>query len=720
MMKKVTGLLLALFLWAGMLKADEGMWIPILLEKYNIEEMQQLGFKLTAEDIYSINKASMKDAVVIFGGGCTGELISDEGLLITNHHCGYRAIQSHSSVEHDYLTNGFWAMNRNEELINSDLTATFLRRMEDVTAKVLDGVSDGMVEAKREEIIANNITKIKQEAIKGTHYEARVAPFFQGNQYFLFVNEVFKDVRLVGAPPSAIGKFGGDTDNWMWPRHTGDFSLFRIYANKDNAPAAYSADNVPYKPAHHFPISLKGVKEGDFTMVFGYPGSTYEYVPSNHLKMITEEVNPKLIDVRTNKLEIMNRYQGADPAVRIQYAAKNASVSNTWKRWIGENRGLAKLDAINKKEAQEEAFQKWAEGQSNEAYKTVLAKYDELYPEFTTYYETYSYIVELIRRNGMEAVSESRMLEGLIQSYEKDTIDEERVAKLKEYIISDLKGFYKDYYKPLDKEMTAMLLSMYSENIDAQFQPEIYSVINKKYKGDIQKYVDDVFAKSVMVDQNTAENFIQSFSKKSVKKLEKDPAFVLYKSFESLMKDKVIDTYKDLRRKLSLLDRTYMAGLMAFEKDKVFYPDANFTLRITYGQVKGYEARDAVDFKFYTTLKGIMEKDNPDIYDYKVPQKLKDLYAQKDFGAYEKDGTVPVCFLATNHTTGGNSGSPVLNANGELIGINFDRAWEGVMSDLMYNPEQCRNISLDVHYVLFLIDKFAGAGYLLDEMTIVK
>ncbi len=720
MMKKVTGLFLALFLWAGMLRADEGMWIPILLEKYNIAEMQEMGFKLTAEDIYSINQASMKDAVVIFGGGCTGELISDEGLLITNHHCGYRAIQSHSSIEHDYLTNGFWAMSREEELINPDLTATFLRRMEDVTNEVLNGVEENMEEADREKIIADNISEIKKNAIKGTHYTAQVTPFFQGNQYFLFVNEVFSDVRLVGAPPSAIGKFGGDTDNWMWPRHTGDFSLFRIYANKENEPAQYADDNVPYKPLHHFPISLKGVNEGDFTMVFGYPGSTYEYVPSNHIKMITEDVNPKLIDLRTQKLEIMNKFQGADPAVRIQYAAKNAGVSNSWKRWIGEIKGLEKLDAINKKEVQEKAFQTWADGQGKESYKTVLSQYDEVYPEFTTYYLTYSYLLEMIRRNGMEAATQSRMLEGLLKAYQMDTIDEEKTAKLKAYIIDDLKGFYKDYYKPLDKEMTAMLLSMYRQNIDAKFQPDVYDLIDKKYKGDINKYVETVFEKSVFVDQETVESFIQSFSKKSIKKLEKDPAYVLYKSFEKVMKDEVIDTYKDLRRQRSLLDRTYMAGLMAFESDKVFYPDANFTLRVTYGKVKGYEARDAVDFKHYSTLKGIIEKDNPDIYDYRVPQKLKDLYAQKDFGRYEKNGTVPVCFLATNHTTGGNSGSPVLNANGELIGINFDRAWEGVMSDLMYNPEQCRNISLDVHYVLFLIDKFAGAGYLLDEMTIVE
>jgi len=719
-MKQIVAILCAAFLISGSIKAAEGMWIPILLQKYNIEEMQELGFKLTAEDIYSVNQASMKDAVVIFGGGCTGELISNEGLLITNHHCGYGAIQSHSSLENDYLTNGFWAMNRDEELTNPGLKATFLRSMKDVTEEVLEGVTEEMTEKERNSVISKNSKAIKDEAIKDTHFTAVLKPFFHGNQYFLFVNEVFTDVRLVGAPPSAIGKFGGDTDNWMWPRHTGDFSLFRIYANSDNEPAEYAEENKPYAPKHHFPISMKGVSEGDFTMVFGYPGSTYEYVPSYHIKMITEEVNPTLIDVRTKKLEIMNRYQGADPAVRIKYAAKNASTSNSWKRWIGEIKGLDKLNAIEKKEEQEVAFQKWADASGIDKYKTVLSEYKDIYEEYSKYYITYSYISEMIRRNGMEGVGLSGYFDGLISEIEKDTVDNDAVLSKKEGIITRYQKFFKDYYMPLDKEETAMLLQMYQENIDAKFLPDVYMLINGKYKGDISKYVDMVFEKSIFMNQNTAEAFVNNFSKKSIKKLHKDPAYILLDSFVELAKSNVVDQYKELRSKIMLLDRTYMAGLMEFENDKVFYPDANFTLRVSYGQVSAYEPKDAVQFKYYTTLEGIIEKDNPDIYDYRVPAKLKELHTTKDFGKYEVNGTVPVCFVATNHTTGGNSGSPVVNANGELIGINFDRAWEGVMSDLMYNPEQCRNISLDVRYVLFLIDKFAGASYLLNEMTIIE
>ncbi|MBK3519885.1 S46 family peptidase [uncultured Carboxylicivirga sp.] len=718
MRKILLTLVVALFLQT-MAKADEGMWIPMLLKKYNIEQMQKMGFKLTAEDVYSVNEACLKDAVVIFGRGCTGELISDKGLIVTNHHCGYGQIQYHSSVENDYLTDGFWAMSSEEELVNPGLTVTFLKRMEDVTERVLEGTSDDMKAEERTKLINENIAAIKKEAIKDTHYEAVLKPFFHGNQYFLFVNEIFKDVRLVGAPPSAIGKFGGDTDNWMWPRHTGDFSMFRIYADKDNKPAEYSKDNVPYKPAEHFSVSLKGVNEGDFTMVFGYPGSTYQYVPSYHLEMLTETVNPKLIDVRTEKLAIMNRYQEADPAVRIKYAAKNARISNSWKRWIGENRGLEILDAINKKQQFEADFTKWANAQAPE-YAELLSKYKTVYKDYTNYNLTYGYYREMIRSNGMEIAYLASQMEALKALYEAEELNEEAASKVKQKMNERVELFFKDYYKPLDKELSAKLLGMYATNIDAAFQPDVYALINGKYKGNISKYVDYLYAKSIFDDKEAVLAFISDFSVKSIKKLEKDPAFVLNKSFVEVYDDKVYPQIKKYRTNLAELNKAYMAAQMKFESDKVFYPDANFTLRVSYGQVKGYTARDAVYYKHFTTLEGIMEKDNPDIYDYRVPAKLKELYENKDYGRYEVDGTVPVCFVATNHTTGGNSGSPVLNAEGHLIGINFDRAWEGVMSDLMFNPEQCRNISLDMRYVLFIVDKMAGAGYLLDEMTIVE
>lgn len=700
--------------------ADEGMWIPMLLKKYNIEQMQKMGFKLTAEDIYSINQASLKDAVMIFGGGCTGELISDKGLLITNYHCGYRQIQHHSSLNNDYLTNGFWAMSKEEELANPGLKVTFLKRMDDVTKEALNGVTDDMELFDREKKIKDNIAKIVKEATKDNSYQAVVKPFFHGNQYFLFINEIFKDVRLVGAPPSAIGKFGGDTDNWMWPRHTGDFSVFRIYANKDNKPATYSKDNVPYKPAKHFTISLKKLKEDDFTFVFGYPGSTYEYVPSYHLEMLTQYINPKLIDVRTEKLEIMNSYQGKDPKVRIQYAAKNASISNSWKRWIGENKGLAKLNAIEKKQQFEEKFNTWckADAERDKKYGNLLQQYKQVYEEYASYKLAVNYISELIFRNGIEISTISNSLAPLVSLADNNGTGEQLNIQ-KKAILKQMDNFYKDYYMPLDKEIAAKLLVMYRDNVPKQFQPDIYSYIDKHFKGDINKYVDKLFYKSAFKDRASAEDMLNSISIKKVKKLQKDPAYQLYTSFNDVYSNTIAYKYHQLGLQLKELNRKYMAAQMEFEKDKLFYPDANFTLRVTYGKVKGYNARDAVYYKYYTTIYGVIEKDNPEIYDYNVPQKLKTLVKDKDFGKYEIDGTVPVCYVATNHTTGGNSGSPVLNAEGQLIGINFDRAWEGVMSDLMFNPDQCRNISLDMHYMLFLIDKFAGAGYLLDEMTIV-
>ena len=719
MIKRIVLTLAAALFLQTFARADEGMWIPMLLKKYNIEQMQKMGFKLSAEDVYSVNKACLKDAVVIFGRGCTGELISDKGLIVTNHHCGYGQIQYHSSVEHDYLRNGFWAMSQKEELVNPGLTVTFLKRMEDVSAQVLEGVEETMSTEERNKLIRKNSEAVKKEAVKGTHYKAVLKPFFNGNQYFLFINEIYTDVRLVGAPPSAIGKFGGDTDNWMWPRHTGDFSMFRIYADKNNKPAEYSKDNVPYKPAKHFSVSLKGVNEGDFTMVFGYPGSTYEYVPSYHLKMLTETINPKLIDVRTEKLAIMNRFQEADPAVRIKYAAKNARISNSWKRWIGENRGLEILDAINKKQKFEADFTTWANANAPQ-YNKLLSKYKKVYAGYTKYNLTYGYYREMVPSNGMELAALAGTMEALKVLYEAEKLNEEAVVNTKKKLARYTDLFFKDYYKALDKEIAAKLLTMYAENIDAAFQPDVYQVINGKYKGNVQKYADDLFAKSIFVDKEAVAAFINNFSAKSIKKLLKDPAFVLYKSFTTVYNEKVYPQLKKYKVELADLDKAYMAAQMKFQSSKVFYPDANFTLRVSYGQVKGYDARDAVEYKHFTTLEGIMEKDNPDIYDYRVPAKLKELYKNKDYGRYEVNGTVPVCFVATNHTTGGNSGSPVLNAEGHLIGINFDRAWEGVMSDLMYNPEQCRNISLDMRYVLFIVDKMAGAGYLLNEMTIVE
>lgn len=700
---------------------DEGMWIPMLIEKLNIQEMQEKGFNLTAEDIYSVNKASMKDAVMIFGGGCTAELISSEGLLITNHHCGYRSIQKHSTVEHDYLTNGFWAMSPAEELPNPGLKVTFLKWMEDVTLKSLEGVNNGMSGKERKDKISENNRKIVAAAIKNKHFSAHVEPFFAGNQYFLFVEEVFRDIRFVGAPPSSIGKFGGDTDNWMWPRHTGDFSLFRIYANKDNKPAKFSQDNVPYKPAKFFPISLKGVHSDDFTMVLGYPGSTYEYVPSYHIKMLTQEVYPKLIDIRDKKLEVMNADMLSDPEVRIQYSAKYASVSNSWKRWIGEINGLDKLDALAKKQAFEKGFQEWVESDParKEKYGTLFSHYRRVYKDFGKYRLARDYINEIFIRNGAELVSFSAKFANLIELVENGA-NSEVISGVASQLKNSTKGFFKDYNQATDKKLFVALMKKCGENMSSEFQPSVFINIHSKYKDDYVKYMESIYKKTNFTNEDYLLDILNNPTKARLKKLKNDPVFKVFESADDMMDGKINPEYSRLSMELKTLNREYMAAQMEYQKNKIFYSDANFTLRLSYGNVKGYNPRDAVFFKHYTTIKGIIEKDNPQIYDYDVPDKLKELYKSGDFGRYAENGELHVCFIATNHTTGGNSGSPVLNADGQLVGINFDRAWEGVMSDLMFNPDQCRNISLDIRYVLFLIDKFAGAGYLLNEMDIVE
>jgi len=721
MKRKLAVLFTMLVLLGRVLFADEGMWIPLLLEKYNIEEMQEMGFRLTAEDVYSINRASMKDAVVIFGGGCTGELISDRGLLLTNHHCGYGRIQAHSTLEHDYLTHGFWAMSPEEELPNPGLTATFLVRMEDVTERMLEGIDENMPLREREKILEERASAIIDEAVEGTHYTASVRPFFQGNQYFLFVNEVFRDVRLVGAPPSAIGKFGGDTDNWEWPRHTGDFSLFRIYADKNNRPAEYSPGNVPYRPKKFFPVSLKGVQPGDFTMVFGYPGSTARYVPSDHIEMLTGNLYPKLIEIRDEKLAIMNAAMEASPAVRIQYAAKNASLSNSWKRWMGEMQGLEKMQVIERKKAFEREFSDWvqAEKERRAKYGRLLAQYDSLYSIFGKYNLLYQYYNEVFFRYGAEIISFAgnfRVLEDYWQGDSSLAAYDVQVARLQQVA----GNFFDDYHPPVDRQMFVAVARLFETNVDEEFHPEVWKQMKKEYGSLYSEWSDALFEQSWLDDASRVESFLAGFSPDSVNKLIQDPAYRLSMDARRFYNLRIVPEYMRLRQQISELDRLYMKAQMEFREGERLYPDANFTLRVSYGQVMGYEPRDAVIHRHYTTLAGVIEKDDPDVYDYRVPEKLKTLYREKDFGRYAEDGQLHVCFLATNHTTGGNSGSPVINADGHLIGINFDRVWEGVMSDLMFNPEKSRNISLDIRYVLFLIDKYAGAGYLIDEMMLVE
>ena len=666
--------------------ADEGMWLPSLISQ-RIADMQAKGFKLSAEDVYSINQASLKDAVVLFGSGCTGELVSDEGLLFTNHHCGYSYIQKHSSVEHDYLKDGFWAMNRNEELPNKGLTVSFLERMEDVTSQVLNGYDGTMTEAQRDSVVKlNSDVLIKKATAEGKGLTADVEALFYGNQYFLFVFRVFRDVRLVGAPPSSIGKFGGDTDNWMWPRHTGDFSIFRIYADKDNNPADYSEDNVPYRPKKSFTISRAGVKEGDFTFVYGCPGSTKEYVTSDDVRYVSEVSDPEKIALRTLRLDIQKKYMSQSQAVRIQYSSKNASVSNAWKKWQGEAKGINKMNTVASKQEYEKAFNKWAEGTK---YEGLLARLEELYARKNPYYHAYEYYTETAR------VIEILQFASIVKSAlpDKKAKDEE------------VEAFFKDYYQPIDEEIFVAMMKAFEEKMTDEFKPAYFKEKLAEY-GSVEAWQKDLYSKTVFTDKDK----VLALNEKDIEKVTSDPAYEMYYAFYRWYYDTLRPVINDVNSEINLAYRDYMKGQMEFEKDKTFYPDANLTLRVAYGHVEGYSPADGVYYYPSSTLKGIIEKDNPDIFDYNIPQTLRDIYAE---GGHEDQ---PVCFLATNHTTGGNSGSPVINADGHLIGINFDRVWEGTMSDIVFDPEICRNISLDIRYLLFNIEYIGHASYLFDEM----
>ncbi|MCF0178030.1 MAG: S46 family peptidase [Bacteroidales bacterium] len=644
--------------------ADEGMWLPNMINAV-IGDMQAKGFHLNAEDVYSVNHSSLKDAVMIFGGGCTAEMISGKGLLITNHHCGYSYIQKHSSVEHDYLKDGFWAMNQSEEIPCPGLTVSFLERMDEVTDKVLAGYNPGMSEAERDSIVSANSKVLIDNAVKsGKGLKAQVAALFYGNQYFLYIFKVYKDVRFVAAPPSSIGKFGGDTDNWMWPRHTGDFSMFRIYADpNDNEPADYSEKNVPFQPKKFFEISTAGVKEGDFTFVYGCPGSTREYINSEAVKYNAEVSNPNKIALRTMRLETMKNYMAQDQKIRIQYSSKSASVSNAWKKWQGEAKGINKMKTVANKKAYEENFKKWAAGTE---YEGVVEELTEL----QTKLNNYTFAQEIYNESIAAIEWPAWLLKGK----------------------RDSASFWKDYYQPIDEEVFVKLVKAYGEKVPQEFRPAYYDEKMAQY-GTVEAWRDAIFA-----SETEAAEFAEAFS--------------------AYNKENVAPVVSDLNKQINILMRTYMRGQMAFEKDKTFYPDANMTLRIAYGKVAGYRPADGIWYTPVSTLEGVMQKDNPEIFDYDIPQSLRDIYAAKDYGRWEVDGSVPVCFLATNHTSGGNSGSPVINADGQLIGINFDRVWEGTMSDVVFDPEICRNISLDIRYALFVIDKLGKASYLFDEMIL--
>jgi hypothetical protein len=684
------------------------MWIPILLDR-NITEMREMGFKLNTEDIYNVNNASMKDAIVLFGRGCTGELISPDGLLITNHHCGYGQIQAHSSVENDYLTNGFWAMNRSEELPNEGLSVTFLVEMRDVTSEILAGTDTISGHTKQLQKIKENTAIVTDQATEGTHYNATVKPFYEGNQYFLFITEKFTDVRLVGAPPSAIGKFGGDTDNWMWPRHTGDFSLFRIYADSTNKPADYSPDNVPYQPKKYFPINISGIEKNDFTMVFGYPGSTQQYLYSDAVRQVVEQRDPDRIAIRDVKLFIMRTAMEANRVTRIQYAAKYARTSNAWKKWQGEIKGLKRLDAVNVKLKEEKAFKKWVNADPNrkEQYGKVLPTFEKEYNKLAPYQKAKDYYDEILFR-GTDAY---RMYYQLKQMVSKKEVPEDT-----DFIVKH----FKDYKTGVDSKVFVSLIKMlYADINENKLAPSLLEISEKRND---KKKLDKMYSKSIL---NSKDDLLSLLSKKDIdkiiKKIKKDKLYHFIDETRDYYYDSIYAPYNNIQDEIDKNYKTYVKAILEMKEDEMLFPDANLTMRVTYGKVEGYEPADGVEYKHYTTLDGIIEKDNPEIYDYNVPEKLKQLHRDKDFGNYTNDkGELPVCFTASNHTTGGNSGSPVINADGHLIGINFDRCWEGTMSDIMFDPAKCRNISLDMRYMLFLVDKFAGASYLLDEIEIVR
>ena len=684
-----------------------GMWIPSLLEGMNEKEMKSLGSELSAKDIYDVNHSSLKDAIVHFNGGCTSEIISDSGLLLTNHHCGYGAIQSHSSVEHDYLEDGFWAKTMNDELPNKGMVATLIVRIDDITKDVLKDIPASASLKEQQQLIDQHINKAKEKAKKETWQDLKVKSMFDGNQYLLFVTETFKDIRLVGAPPTSIGKFGSDTDNWMWPRHTGDFSLFRIYANKKNQPADYSEDNVPYDPKHFLPVSLDGISENDFTMVFGFPGRTSEYLPSIAIDQIVNKLNPPKIKIRDESLKIVDGYMRKDAKVKIQYASKYARIANYWKKWIGESQGLTKSKAVEKKQALEVEFQE--KNKNNPEYASLLTDFNNLYKDIEEVAVARDYWSEVVVRN-VEILNASVKLyqfeRKILKNPEK--LEEERTKLLNSY-----KGFYKNYSAQVDKDVFNKLVTLYKEE-----SPQAYLSESLK-NADISELSKSIYSNSSLTNLEAMTSMLSGSSDEVIKKINEDSGYAFGKSLVDNYYQNISPKYQDLNLQIKAVQKVYMKALIETFPDERFFPDANGTLRVTYGKVKGYQPKDAVVYEPVSYLEGVLEKYQPGDYEFDVPEKLIELYNNKDFGDYAVDGKMPVNFIGTNHTTGGNSGSPVIDAKGNLIGLNFDRVWEGTMSDYNYDPEICRNIMVDARYILFIVDKFADSQRLIDEMKLV-
>lgn len=717
MMKKFT-LFLMLVLLSFSSFADGGMWLPIFL-KYNEAEMKELGFRLTAEDVYSVNNHSMKDAVMLFGSGCTGELISKNGLVLTNHHCGYSYIQRLSSLEHNYLHNGFWASSYQEELPCPGLTVTFLKYMVDVTDRVLEG-AENLTGAQREAVVEKNKKAIvaKEMEGKGNDWNAYIKSFYYGNQYFMFVNQVFSDVRLVGTPPENIGKFGGDTDNWVWPRHTGDFSLYRIYTDADGNPAPYSPNNIPMKPVKYFPIALDGLDENDFTMVVGYPGTTMQYLISDGVDLVVNYRNPAAIQQRGTRLDIMKKYMNESTEIRLMYSAKSNSISNGWKKWIGENKGILETGVIADKVNQEIDFQKKvnADPKLREKYGNVIQTIKDDYNVYKKLEKKSVFLRETFLAVELPMFAEK--CAQLLQNNSNVSID-----SLKKILYKQAK-FYDSYYEPIDKEIFAEILHYYFNNLETELMPQALQKYANAPKSDFEAMAENYYDNSVFADKETFLKFIDALSAKSIKKFNdwyaKNQIFAEARA-EYVRLNMEVDetTIPYIKSQLNEHYRIYLEALKVVDAQRVQFPDANLTMRVTYGQMKGLSTVDGIMYLPYTTAEGILQKENPDVFDYKVDAKLKTLIQNKDFGRYaDKNGDLRVAFIASNQTTGGNSGSPVINGDGYLVGVNFDRIWEGTMSDIRFNLSRCRNISLDIRYFLFIVDKYANAQNIISELDI--
>ncbi|MCC5921439.1 MAG: S46 family peptidase [Cyclobacteriaceae bacterium] len=717
-MKKYFLILISVLLIQLPLQANEGMWLPILLKDMNEKEMQAMGMRISAEDIYSVNNSSMKDAIVSLGGFCTAEIISKKGLLLTNHHCAYGQIQSHSSVENDYLKDGFWAASHADEIPNPGLFVRFLVRMEDVTDEVLEAVEAGMSTQERQQAIRAAMQKVEAEAVDGTNYTADVKPFFDGNEYYLMVYETYRDIRLVGAPPESIGKFGGDTDNWMYPRHTGDFALLRIYSAPDGSPAEYSEDNIPFVPKHSLPVSLKGVKEGDFSMVMGFPGSTDRYLSSYGIDLALEQTNPTRVNIREKRLALLKEDMDADRAVRIKYASKYASVANYWKYFIGQSRGLKNLNVPDQKVAIENEFRAWYEQDAarKEIYGEALNMIKEGYQELKPYNEFYLYLLEAAF--GVEILSFSNSFQGLTQVLGAENPNEERIASMVESLRDRTKSHFKDYNRSTDAKVFAGLLKMFAHDVKEEQLPASLKEAKAKYGDDFSLWAQEVYDASIFSSKAAVMAFLDNPTAETLKN---DPALLLVSDILNTYRSNIAPQIGMARAKIDEGNRLFVKGLREMNPDKKFYPNANSTLRVSYGQVKSYVPEDGVKYKTHTTARGIIEKENPNDFEFIVPERLMKLIEAGDFGDYaDENGDLVINFISVNDITGGNSGSPVINGDGHLIGTAFDGNWEAMSGDIAFANEVQRCISVDIRYTLFIIDKFANARHLIEEMEVIR